>query len=236
MFTEKSDKYREFFTSEFLMGPNCFRLLDELISKYPVKKESRILDLGCGTGLTSMFMARETNSQILAVDLWCSATDNYKNFQKWGIDDKVIPIFSDAAKLPFAGNYFDAVISVDSYHYFALSKYFFKEKVLPLVKSGGYALIAVPGLKKEFTDSAPKEMLDWLEDEVRCFHSCEWWRDTIGCDKEIESVTVWEMENFDIAWDEWLATGAKYAVHDKKAFDNGVGKYLNFVGIAVKKA
>ena len=235
MFIDKSDKYKEFFTSKFMMGPNSIRLLDEIIGKYPVGTGNRIMDLGCGTGLTSMFIAKETNSQIFAVDLWCSATDNYKRFQEWVIDEKVIPIHADATNLPFADNYFDTVISIDAYHYFAREAKFFKEKILPFVKSGGYVLIAVPGLKEEFCGTIPKEILDWAGDEHQCFHSCDWWRNTIGYDEEIESVTVWEMENFDIAWNEWFATGAKYAVQDKNAFCNGIDKYINFVGIAVKK-
>lgn len=218
------------------MGPNSVRLLDELLSKYPVGSNKRIMDLGCGTGLTSMFIAKETNSQVFAVDLWSSASDNYKRFQEWEIDNKVIPIYSDAANLPFSYNYFDAIISIDAYHYFAREAAFFKEKILPFVEIGGFVLIAVPGLKEEFGSTVPKEILDWAGDEHECFHSCEWWKNTIGQGEGIKSVTVWEMENFDIAWNEWFATGAKYAVQDKKAFDNGIDKYLNFVGIAVRKA
>ena len=35
------ENYREFFTKEYLMGPNSLRLLDEMLRKYPLKEGSR---------------------------------------------------------------------------------------------------------------------------------------------------------------------------------------------------
>lgn len=43
------EKYKKYFTKEYLMGPNSFRLLDELIRRCPEDvKFDRTLDLGCG--------------------------------------------------------------------------------------------------------------------------------------------------------------------------------------------
>ena len=46
----KSENYKEFFTKDYLMGPNSLRLLDEVLQKYPLKPGSRVMDLGCGAG------------------------------------------------------------------------------------------------------------------------------------------------------------------------------------------
>ena len=40
----------------------------------------RVLDLGCGKGLTSIFIAKEFDVEVYAVDLWLSATENYERF------------------------------------------------------------------------------------------------------------------------------------------------------------
>ena len=54
------EKYKKYFTKEFLMGPNSFRLLDELIRRRPDGAcFTRTLDLGCGYALTSLFVANE---------------------------------------------------------------------------------------------------------------------------------------------------------------------------------
>ena len=57
------ERYRKYFTKEYLMGPNSFRLLDELIRRKPEGvRFDRTLDLGCGFALTSLFIANETLS------------------------------------------------------------------------------------------------------------------------------------------------------------------------------
>jgi len=78
----KSDKYNQYFTAQFLMGPNSVRLLDELIEEYPLPSESDmcVLDLGCGNGITSMFLAKETGAKVYAADLWITEEANRERF------------------------------------------------------------------------------------------------------------------------------------------------------------
>lgn len=235
MLIKNSDNYKDYFTETYMMGPNCIRLADELLCKYTITDKQCIMDLGCGTGLSTFFLAKETNATIFAIDLWCSATDNYERFCKWNIENQVVPIHVDANNLPFSERYFDVIFSVDSYHYFALQPEFFTERILPHLDYDGIALIAVPGLKKEFSGDIPQVMLDWAGEDCASFHSCQWWKETIGQHPDIESVQVWEMENFDIAWEEWFSSNHMYAKRDENAFQQGIKGYLNFVGIAVKK-
>ena len=101
----KADKYKEYFTDKYLMGPNSVRFLAEMLEKSPINEGLCILDLGCGKGLTSLFLARETKAQVFAADLWIGATENYEQFKKWGIDNSVIPLHSDANDLPFADEF-----------------------------------------------------------------------------------------------------------------------------------
>ena len=122
----KSENYKEFFTKDYLMGPNSLRLLDEVLQKYPLKPGSRVMDLGCGAGLTSLFLAKEAQVNVFATDLWISATQNARTFENWGISDQVIPIHADANELPYAEEYFDAIVSIDSYHYFANKRGYFE--------------------------------------------------------------------------------------------------------------
>ena len=50
------EKYKKYFTKEYLMGPNSFRLLDELIRRCPEDvKFDRTLDLGCGICINIAF-------------------------------------------------------------------------------------------------------------------------------------------------------------------------------------
>ena len=120
--TNRCEKYRSFFTKEYLMGPNSLRLLNEMLAKYPLKEGSRVMDLGCGMGITSMFLAKEANVNVFATDLWISATQNAENFKKWNVEDRIIPIHADANDLPYAHEYFDTIVSIDAFHYFGNEK------------------------------------------------------------------------------------------------------------------
>jgi len=195
-----------------------------------------VLDLGCGAGLSSLYLAKLLEANVFAVDLWCSATDNHRRFSDWGVESAVVPIHANALELPFADEYFDAVVSVDAYHYFACEPDYFAQKLLPLMKKGAAALILVPGLKEEFGENVPPVIYEWAGEEYKTFHSCDWWKKTIGEHPSIASAEFFELECVDEAWQEWFDSQHEYALNDKLFFERGIGKYLNFVGMVICKA
>lgn len=162
----KTAQYDQDFLKANMMGPNAILILEELLDHLSLSSRMRILDLGCGKGLSSIFLAREYKARIFALDLWIPATDNHIRFQKTGLDDFIVPIHADAHELPFANHFFDAVISVDSYHYFGNNDTFFSEKIRPLLKKGGLVALAFPGLKSEL-QTVPEAMKPyWKEEEL----------------------------------------------------------------------
>ncbi len=198
------ETYRKYFTKEYLMGPNSFRLLDELIERSPEDVNyKRTLDLGCGFALTSLFIANETSAQsVVALDLWVNASENYARIKANYLEDTIIPIHGDALEMPFAQEYFDAIISVDSYHYFGCKSGVFAEKILPFVKADGYVMIAIPGLKEVPKGELKELFRTWAEgDDAELFQTVGWWdallKEECGdrCD-----ITVKEAECFETAW------------------------------------
>ena len=151
----RTEKYDKEFIRSNMMGPNSMKILEELLDKIPLRSNMRVLDLGCGNGLTSIFLAKEYGVQVFALDLWISASDNYKRFQEAGVENLVIPIHADALDMPFANEYFDAVISVDAYHYVGNNDTFFPEKVRPVLKKNGITAVAFPVMKYEVKDNVP---------------------------------------------------------------------------------
>ena len=139
------DDYKEYISAETMMGPNSIRILAELLDKYPLQlvPGDMILDLGCGTGLTSFIIAKETGAKVFANDLWISAEENGKRFAEWGVGEQVTPICEDANNIHFEKKQFRALISIDSYHYFAGSI----ASAYPLtISSMGYAPASVGSL------------------------------------------------------------------------------------------
>ena len=234
----RCDNYKDLFSKEYLMGPNSMRLLDELIEKYPIDKNLKILDLGCGKGITSFFLSKEYNANVYATDLWCSATDNFEQFKKWGIDNNVIPIHADAHDLPYANNYFDLITTIDSFHYFSTEPGFFESKILPLVKTDGYVYIAMPGLKEEIHGKEDNLVLEWLgaeENEYELFHSIDWWKNHLNQSDLYEIVDAFELITGEKAWQDWFDSEHEYSVTDKEYFAKGLNNYLNVIGFIIKK-
>lgn len=125
---------------------------------------------------------------------------------------------------------------VDSYHYFGTDKAYFGEHLLPLVKKGGWILIAVPGLKQDIHSHIPEEMLySWSPEDIETLHDASYWRSVISETQGIEIVHLDEMESFDECWNDWLACDNRYARGDHAAMSAGAGQYMNFVSIILRR-
>ena len=93
---------------------------------------SAILAAGSGQGLTSAFLVKEYGFTVYAADLWSDPAENRAFFDAMGIDrSRIIPVKADAAALPFEMEFFDAVVSTDSYNYFGRDPQSLDEKLLP---------------------------------------------------------------------------------------------------------
>lgn len=228
--------YSAYISSETMMGPNSVRILAELFDRHPLHlaPDALILDLGCGTGLTSLVIARETGAKVYADDLWVSADENGKRFAQWGVGGQITPVCADANALPFAEKQFHALVSIDSYHYYAGREGFFQEKLLPFMKDGGVVLIGIPGLKGAYEGRAKELLSSWLGDDAPMFKSLTRWKELIGSHDRIKAVTTWEMDCFSDAWNEWLAADNKFAHGDRQYFESVIRPYTCFVGIAIE--
>lgn len=230
------NNYRQYISAETMMGPNSIRVLGELLEKHPLHLTSNdlVLDLGCGKGLTSLVMAKETGARIYANDLWISAEENERRFIQWGVDKKVTAVCEDTNHLPFEEKQFATLVSVDAYHYFAGHKGFFEKKILPLMKDGGVVLIGVPSLQDKYDGRACQLLSAWLGDDAYMFKSPKLWRELISNNDRIESVETWEMDCFNKAWNDWLSANNKFAEGDKRYFNTIIKPYTCFVGIKIK--
>ena len=64
------------------MGPNVLWMTEALSQVMAIKPGMRVLDLGCGTAMSSIFLAKEFSVQVWATDLWIKATDNLKRIRE----------------------------------------------------------------------------------------------------------------------------------------------------------
>lgn len=233
-----SQKYATPELEAMMMGPNPVKLAEELLQDNLISKNGTVCDLGSGRGLTSAFIAKEYGFVVYAADLWSEPEEHRDFFKNMGLsDEQIIPVKADATEgLPFDKEQLDAIVSVDSFHYFGSDPKLLDEKLLPYVKHGGYVYVAIPGMKKDCHDALPEELLlSWTPEALATMHDVGYWRNIVEQSHDSEVVCVSEMESNDELWADWLRQENGYAINDRKAMEAGGGKYFNFVKIILKK-
>lgn len=212
------NKYGKFFEENKMLGPNAMWLIEILCEKMELKPGMCVLDMGCGMGLTSIFLAN---------DLWIDHTDNYRCFVEMGVDNIVFPIRAEAHELPYVENYFDATISIDAYHYFGADEIYLTNYYSRLVKKGGQFGIVSPGLLREFGNGLPEPMKSHWEPDMYCFHSAKWWHELW---QKTGMVDVTYADTIEDGKEIWRTT-ADYDLHDADSED-----YLTLISMtAIKK-
>ena len=233
----KSGKYQTHDLMKRIMGPNPLKLEEELLIEHKIKDGAVVCDLGSGQGLTSVFLAKEYGFKVYATDLWSDPCENARFFEMMGLcEEQIVPIKADATDLPFEKDFFDAVVSTDSYNYFGRDTHYLDDKLLPFIKSGGYIYITVPGMKKDCHDNLPQELLlSWTPEQLDYIHDIDYWTNIVSACRNAEVISIKEMESNEECWNDWLMQENEYAVGDRKAMYAGGGKYLNFIAIVLKK-
>jgi SAM-dependent methyltransferase len=191
----RSAAYDPRWVAENLMGPNVLWLTEALSQVFDFRPGMRVLDLGCGRALSSIFLAREFGVQVWAADLWIKPTDNWRRVVDAGVGDRVFPVRVEAHQLPFAAGFFDAIVSLDAYHYFGTDDWYIGY-ITRFVEPGGRIGIVVPGLAGRWED-APEEVKAHLNWEFWTFHGPEWWRE------RWERSGLVQVEHADLVPDGW---------------------------------
>lgn len=147
----RSNSYDARWVIENQMGPNALWLLEWLapaLGLDTLRPGARVLDLGCGRAMTSVFLAREYDTQVTAADLWIDPDDNARRIAEAGFADRVLPMRVEAHDLPFAEGSFDAIVSIDAYQYFGTNDLYLPT-LARLLKPGGRIGVVVPALRQE---------------------------------------------------------------------------------------
>ncbi|MCC7364518.1 MAG: methyltransferase domain-containing protein [Dehalococcoidia bacterium] len=180
------------------MGPHPLWLAEWLCEAMALQPGMRVLDFGCGTALTSVFLAREFGVQVWAADLWIAPTENLARIEAAGVADRVFPLRAEAHALPFAHGFFDAAISIDAYHYFGTDDLYLSY-FAPFLRPGARFGIAVPGLVNAF-ESVPAHLEPYWEPDFWTFHTAAWWQRHLERSGQLTAVHA---DDLDRGWEDW---------------------------------
>ncbi len=209
-------------------GANSLWLTEWLAEAIALRPGMRVLDLGCGRAASSILLAREFGVRVWATDLWFSASENAQRIRDAGLEDSILPVHADARALPFATDYFDAVLCLDSYIYFGTDDLYLSY-LARFVKPGGLIGIAGAGLTKEIDVALPEHLRAWWTQDLWCLHSAAWWR------WHWERTGIMEIETCDTladGWKYWLDWHRAVAPDNHveiKALEADQGRYLGYV-------
>ena len=179
------------------MGPNVLWLTESLTQVMEIAPGSRVLDLGCGRALSSIFLAREFGAQVFAADLWISPTENLGRIREAGLADQVAPLRIEAHQIPFAEGYFDAIVSMDAFHYFGTDVHYLETHLLKHLKSGGRIGIVSPASPGEL----PAELPAYMAARYYWMNSVDWWGRHW---RRTPELTVELCEAAPHGWEQWL--------------------------------
>ena len=125
----------------------------------PLAAGDHVLDLGCGKAMSSIFLAREFHTHVVAADLWIAAHENQRRIDDAGLAASITPIHLDATQLDLPDETFDAIVSIDAYHYFGAQPGTLTA-IVRLLRPGGRIGVIVPAVRTEI-DAWPTHLAPW---------------------------------------------------------------------------
>jgi len=196
----RSNGYEAQWVFDNQMGPNSLWLMEGLTEVLPIAPGMRVLDLGCGTAMTSIFLAREFGAQVWATDLWIEASANQRRIVAAGVDGLVVPIHAEAHALPFAEEFFDVIVSVDAYHYFGTDDLYLGY-ITGFLRPGARIGVVAPAMGTEVGAAVPPELAPFWDWEFCSFHGPQWWRTHW---EKTGKVDVDVADTVEDGWKDWL--------------------------------
>ena len=211
-------------------GANALWLTEWLAEAVELRPGMRVLDLGCGRAASSIFLHREFGVQVWATDLWFNVSENLRRTRDAGAENGVFPLHADARTLPFAAEFFDTIVSVDSFPYYGTDDLYLNY-LAQFVKPGGRVALAGAGFMQEIEDTVPEHLRAWWDPSVWCLHSAGWWR------RHWERTGLVAVETADTMtdgwqwWRAWQQAVAPGNTAELQALEADRGRYLGYVRI-----
>ncbi|MDQ4142066.1 MAG: methyltransferase domain-containing protein [Bacteroidota bacterium] len=233
-FPRSSRYHPEWIKASVSGGANPLWLTEWLANALDLQPGMRVLDLGCGRAMSSIFLHREFGVQVWAIDLMCSVSENLQRIRDAGVEQGVFPLLADARSLPFAADFFDAIVSIDSFFYYGTDDLYLNT-LARFVKPGGQVGMAGAGLMQEILGLVPEHLRAWWTPDLWCLHSAPWWQ------RHWERTGLMDLEVADSLpegwrlWRQWHLAIAPDNQTEIEALEADKGRYLGYVRVVGRK-
>jgi SAM-dependent methyltransferase len=184
------------------IGPGGLYLVSLLAKQLRLEPGAWVLDLGCGSAESSLFLADHYQVKVIAADLWADLDENAAKIEHRGHRGSVIPLKLDASQpLPFSEGYFDAILCINNLNFYGTDLKVV-DGIARHLKRGGIFCSGGECLNEEFTpeqiDNPPAvynfHETAWEADFLTT-HSPGWWAEHIGRSEELHLESCRELED-----------------------------------------
>ncbi len=181
-----------------ILHPGGYNTTDKLADLCGTDESTKILDIGCGKGTSSIYLANKYRCKVVGIDKSEKRIEEaIEVAKKEGLEDRVAFQLGDVHKLPFEDETFDIAITQ------AALVYFDKEKVVKeairVLKKGGRFGAAELSWKKKPTEELLKKTISILkEDCIRNALTFEEWR-RFFVNMGLEGIETAEVKMWDIS-------------------------------------
>lgn len=186
-----------------VMAPGGLILAQMLADELSLPVGANILDLGCGRGQSSIYLATRYQAQVTSLDLWISAEERKLRAIEAGVAAQMTTLQGDVRRgLPIATGSLDAIFCMQAFHCFGTQSWLVNY-LASLLKPGGKLGIA-QGCFRQEPDHLPNLFADtggWNA-EYRNYHSVDWWRRHLSSSDQLDAVTAREVPDGDILWED----------------------------------
>jgi cyclopropane fatty-acyl-phospholipid synthase-like methyltransferase len=201
----RSSKYDPNWIKQNALGENVLYMTEGLTDVMILQPGMRVLDLGCGNAISSIFLAKEFGVFVWAIDDKVPARENLRRIEEAGVADFVMPLQLAARNLPTSEEYFDAVIAVQSYLYYGATDDYLSY-ILQYIKPRGYIGIADACFTREILsmNDAPEFIQRDYVTLWSKMHSLDWWIALWTKESRIEVVKGEPFPETDIIFKEYI--------------------------------
>ncbi|WP_431843248.1 SAM-dependent methyltransferase [Calidifontibacter indicus] len=209
-------------------------LTEWLCEVMPLQAGMRVLDLGSGRGVSSIFLAREFEVEVWSLDLWFPCDDRQRRANDAGVGHQVHALYGDARNLPFPRDFFDAIVAVDSFGYFATDDLFLLD-LLQVLRHDGMVGIVGAGLVAEISDQVPDALVRWWEPSLWSLHTATWWSKHWSRTGLVEVTAADTMSDGWQRWLDWLRLVAPDNTVELDAVEADAGDTLGYVRVVARR-